>query len=84
MPTLINSEIPEIIVGYILYVSLYIIKNVYIKCRLFGFFAPTILNYLAFQFFDFECSLWTLFQKHVVRTTFDIYVFSGAQDAFPQ
>ena len=43
--------------------------------HLFGFIAPTILNYLAFQSFDFEHTWWRLFQKRVVRTRFDIYVF---------
>ena len=33
------------------------------------------LSYLAFQPFDFERSWWKLFQKRVVRTKFDIYVF---------
>ena len=43
--------------------------------HLFGFIAPTILNYLAFQSFDFEHTWWRLFQKRVVRTRFDICVF---------
>jgi hypothetical protein len=34
--------------------------------------APKHLNYLAF---DFERTWWRLFQKRVVRTKFDIYVF---------
>ena len=33
------------------------------------------LNYLAFQSFDFERTWWRLFQKRVVCTKFDIYVF---------
>jgi hypothetical protein len=33
------------------------------------------LNYLAFQSFDFEHTWWGLFQKCVVHTKFDIYVF---------
>ena len=36
--------------------------------------APKTLNYLAFQFFDFEHTWWRLFQKHVVCTNFDFYV----------
>ena len=36
---------------------------------------PKLLNYLAFQSFDFERTWWRLFQKDVVRTKFDIYVF---------
>jgi hypothetical protein len=31
--------------------------------------------YLAFQSFDFDRTWWRLFQKRVVRTKFDIYVF---------
>ena len=31
--------------------------------------------YLAFQSFDFVRTWWRLFQKRVVRTKFDIYVF---------
>jgi hypothetical protein len=33
-----------------------------------------VLNYLAFQSFDFDRTWWKLFQKRVVRTKFDIYV----------
>jgi len=33
------------------------------------------LNYLAFQYFDIESTWWRLFQKRVVRTKLDIYVF---------
>jgi len=33
------------------------------------------LNYLTSQSFDFERTLWMIFQKRVVRTKFDIYVF---------
>ena len=36
---------------------------------------PITLNYLAFQSFDFQCTWWRLFQKRVMRTKFDIYVF---------
>jgi len=43
--------------------------------RVFGFIAPKILKYLAFQAFDFERTWWRLFQKRVVCTKFDIYVF---------
>ena len=35
-----------------------------------------LLNYLAFQSFDFKRTWWKLFQKRVVRTKFDIYVFT--------
>jgi len=41
----------------------------------FGFIAPKTFNYLAFQSFDFGRTWWRLFQKRVVRTKFDIYVF---------
>jgi len=33
--------------------------------------------YLAFQSFDFERTWWRLFQKRVVRTKFDIFVFTN-------
>jgi len=33
------------------------------------------LNYSAFQSFDFERTWWRLFQKCVMHTRFDIYVF---------
>ncbi len=39
------------------------------------FIAPKTLNYLTFQSVEFECTWWRLFQKRVVRTVFDIYVF---------
>jgi len=32
-------------------------------------------NYLAFQSFDIECTWWRLFQKRVICTKFDFYVF---------
>ena len=35
----------------------------------------TLLSYLAFQYFDIARTWWSLFQKRVVRTKFDIYVF---------
>ena len=41
----------------------------------FGFIVPKTLNYLAFQSFNFERTWWRLFQKCVVRTKLDIYVF---------
>ena len=43
--------------------------------RPFCFIAPKTLNYLASQSFDFEPTLWWLFQKRVVRTKSDNYVF---------
>jgi hypothetical protein len=33
-------------------------------------FAVLLLIYLAFKYFDFECTWWMLFQKHVVSTKF--------------
>jgi hypothetical protein len=44
--------------------------------RSFGFIASKTLNYLVFQSFDLERTWWRLIQKRVVRTTFDIYVFT--------
>jgi hypothetical protein len=43
-------------------------------CRSFGFISPKTLNFLAFQYFDFERTWWRLFQKRAVGTKFDIYV----------
>ena len=43
--------------------------------RSFGFIAPKTLNCLSFQIFDFGHTWWRLFQKRVVRTKCDIYVF---------
>jgi hypothetical protein len=43
--------------------------------RPFGFIAPKTLNYLVFQSFDYKRIWWRLFQKCVVGTKFDIYVF---------
>ena len=41
----------------------------------FGCIAPKTFNYLAFQSFEFKHTWWRLFQKRVVHTKFDIYVF---------
>jgi len=41
----------------------------------FGFLLPELLNYFAFQSLDFERTWWKLFQKRVMLTKFDIYVF---------
>ena len=43
--------------------------------RPFDFIFPKSLNYLAFQSSDFERIWWRLFQKHVMCTKLDIYVF---------
>jgi hypothetical protein len=40
-----------------------------------GIYTRITLNYLAFQSFDFEHIWWRLFQKRVVCTKLDIYVF---------
>ena len=37
-----------------------------------------------FQSFDFERTRWRLFQKQVVRTNFDIYVFIDKVEKFPK
>ena len=37
--------------------------------------AQPLLNDFAFQYFDIERTWWKLFQKRVVCTKFDIYVF---------
>jgi hypothetical protein len=39
------------------------------------FLLPKLINYLACQSCDFECTCCNLFHKRVVRTKFDIYVF---------
>jgi len=41
----------------------------------FGSLAPKDLNVLTFQYFAFQRTWWRLFQKCVVCTKFDIYVF---------
>jgi uncharacterized integral membrane protein len=38
-------------------------------------FSQTLLNYLAFQSFNLERTWWSLSQKRVVRTKFNINVF---------
>jgi hypothetical protein len=43
----------------------------------FDFIVPKMLNY--FQSFDFERTSWRLFQKRVMCTKFDIYVFITKQ-----
>ena len=43
------------------------------------FHAPKLLYYLAFQSFDFERTWWKLFQKCVMHTKFDIYIFIPPQ-----
>ena len=41
----------------------------------FGFVAPKTLNHFTFQYVDFKRTWCWLFQKRVVRTKFDIYVY---------
>jgi len=41
-------------------------------------------NYLAFQHFGFERTLWRFFQKRVVRTKFDIYFFITTTGSIPK
>ena len=43
--------------------------------RPFGFNAPRNFNHLSFQSFDFERIWLRLFQKRVVCTNYDVYVF---------
>ena len=43
---------------------------------MFGFIALWTLNYLAFLSFDCQRTWWKLFQKRVLSTIFDIYVFN--------
>ena len=43
------------------------------KC--IGSYIFNLARYLAFQSLDYECTWWKLFQKRVVCTKFDIYVY---------
>ena len=48
----------------------------WISClEAFGCIAPKTLNHLAFQSSDFERTWWRLFQKRVLYTKCDIFVF---------
>jgi hypothetical protein len=44
--------------------------------RFWLFCLGPLINYLAFQSFEFERTWWSLFQKRVVRIKFDIYDFN--------
>ena len=44
-------------------------------CTLWFYSSQTLLNYLAFQSFDFKCTWWRLFQTRLVCTKLDTYVF---------
>jgi hypothetical protein len=57
--------------GYILHACV----TIAILLMPFSFIAPKTSYYLAFQSFVIERTWWRLFQKRVVRTKFDIYVF---------
>ena len=69
--TIINLHILLICVC-LLYVTL-----AYFSCPVkpFGVIASKALNYLAFQYIDFERTWWWLFKKRDVRTQLDIYVY---------
>ena len=54
------------------YNGLWVILNISAR---YAFIGPKNLNYLTWQLFGFERTRWRLFQKRVVSTTFDIYVF---------
>jgi hypothetical protein len=51
------------------------ILSLIIKKTLLISLIGTLLNYFAFYSFDFERTWWKLFQKRVVRSKFNIYVF---------
>ena len=51
------------------------VHTVVILFRLFGFIVPKALYCLDFQSIDFKRTWWRLFQKRVVNTKFEIYVF---------
>jgi hypothetical protein len=65
-------------IRYIYYWKLQFLNNVIInktKVLLPQAYVTLADYYLAFQSFDFVRTWWRLFQKRVVRTKFDIYVF---------
>ena len=65
-------------IRYIYYWNLQFLNNVSInktKVLLLQAYVTLADYYLAFQSFDFDRTWWRLFQKRVVRTKFDIYVF---------
>ena len=65
-------------IRYIYYWNLQFLNNVSInktKVLLLQSYVTLADYYLAFQSFDFDRTWWRLFQKRVVRTKFDIYVF---------
>jgi hypothetical protein len=55
--------------------NMFWVHIVVILFRPFGFIALKALYCLDFQFIDFERTWWKLFQKRVVSTKFEIYVF---------
>ena len=46
----------------------------YCICPLVFLLLKTFILFGFFNYFDFECTWWRLFQKCVVRTKFDIYI----------
>ena len=57
-------------------INKYIISVFAIVLRPFAFIAPKIINYLAFQSFDFDRTCWTFLQKH---TKFDTFLLEGCR-----
>jgi hypothetical protein len=41
-----------------------------------------IIYYMVFKYLDFEPTWWRFFQKHVVCTEFDVYVFITCHNTF--
>ena len=67
-----------LLIRYIYYWNLQFLNNIIIyktKVLLPQAYVTLADYYLAFQSFDFDRTWWRLFQKRVVRTKFDIYVF---------
>jgi hypothetical protein len=87
--SVVSASTLTMFIGYMYYWNLQFLNNViinktkvllpdlsrfWLSC-LVPLVYPKTLNYLAFQYFDFECTWWRFFQKRVVRTKFDIYAF---------
>jgi len=64
---------PEAIICPVVSVSALICFSRYI--RPFFTCSQILINYSVFQSFDYECTWWSLFQKCVMLTKFDIYTF---------
>jgi hypothetical protein len=54
-------------------------RNQHHQYTIFILTSQRLLDYLAFQPSGFESTWWSLFQKHIVRTKLDIYVFINTQ-----